>query len=127
MSFAKEAFKQLFRKAATREYPFEKVSLPPGFRGRPIWDLKKCIGCGLCQSTCPTAAIELVGKGVTAEIKYHLDRCVFCAQCEEICPRAAITMSNEFELAGFDRSSMLYWYKREAQSKATAQQRKTVS
>ncbi len=113
MSFAKEAFKQLFRKSATCEYPFEKAELPSGFRGRPIWDLTKCLGCGLCQTTCPSGAVELVGKGATAEIKYYLDRCVFCAQCVEMCPRGAIVMSNEFELAGFDRSKMLYWYKRE--------------
>jgi formate hydrogenlyase subunit 6/NADH:ubiquinone oxidoreductase subunit I len=55
----------------------------------------------------------MMGKGMDSEIKYHLDRCVFCGQCAEICPRKAITMSEEYELAGFDRSKMLYVYVRE--------------
>jgi len=112
LSMAKEAFEQLFHKSATTKYPRQKAVTPPGFRGRPVWDMTKCIGCSLCQNNCPSGAIELVGKGMECEIKYYLDRCVFCSQCAEICPKGAIKMCDEFELAGFDRSKMLYWYKR---------------
>jgi Fe-S-cluster-containing hydrogenase component 2 len=30
--------------------------------GRVVADLKRCIGCGLCVSTCPTKALSLVRK-----------------------------------------------------------------
>jgi len=62
---------------------------------------------------CPSSAIEMIGKELEAEIKHYVDRCMFCGQCAEICPKNAIRMSEEYELAGFDRSKMLYEYKRD--------------
>lgn len=113
LSLAKEAGKQLFRKQCTLKYPYEKSPLPTGFRGRPKWDMEKCIGCILCSGICPTKAIELVGKGNSAEIRYYLDRCIYCGECAEVCPKDAIIMSEEFEVAGFDRSKMHFSYKKE--------------
>jgi formate hydrogenlyase subunit 6/NADH:ubiquinone oxidoreductase subunit I len=113
LALIKEALRQLFKKPATLEYPYKKSTLPRDFRGRPIWDINKCVGCGLCVYVCPSSAIEMVGKGLKAEIKHYVDRCMFCGQCEETCPKNAIRMSEEYELAGFDRSKMLYEYKRD--------------
>jgi len=39
-----------------------------------------------------------------AEINHYVDRCMFCGQCAEICPENAIRMSEEYELADFDRA-----------------------
>jgi len=60
--------------------------------------------CGLCSSVCPSGAIEMIGKGLEAEIKHYVGRCMFCGQCAEICPENAIRMSEEYELADFDRA-----------------------
>jgi hydrogenase-4 component H len=110
MSLVREALKQLRKKPCTLKYPFEKAVTPPGFRGRPQWDMDKCILCILCQNACPPGAIKLVGKGREAEVVFSLDRCIFCGECAEACPKGAVTMSGEFELAGTDRANMVFHY-----------------
>jgi len=75
--------------------------------------MEKCIGCILCSSICSSGAITLVRNGKNVEIRYHLDRCIYCGECAEVCPKEAIVMTEEFEVAGFDRSKMLYCYKKE--------------
>lgn len=112
LAVARELFKHIFKKPFTLKYPFEKKTPFKGLRGRPAWNLERCIGCGLCYRDCPSGAIEMIGKGSKAEFRHHLDLCLFCAQCEESCPRGAITMTEEYELAGFDSANMIVEFKR---------------
>jgi len=112
VSIAREASKRLFSKPSTLRYPFEKPTVPSGLRGIPVWSMENCILCILCQTTCPPAAIKMTPKGPDAGIEFRLDRCIFCGECADICPKKVITMSDRFELAGDDRSKMVYSYKK---------------
>ena len=41
----------------TLKYPFEPHPPAKGFRGQPVWDHHKCVGCGGCAAHCPARTI----------------------------------------------------------------------
>ncbi len=85
----------------TLPYPFKPVEAPPEYRGKPVVDPSKCIGCGACANACPPDAIRMEideAKGVKRLI-LDVSRCIRCARCEEVCPMGAVKLSREFELA----------------------------
>lgn len=112
----KELLRHLLKKPVTLKYPFEKTPPPKDLRGRPVLDLRRCTGCGLCYRDCPSGAIEMIGTGSEAEFRHYLDRCLFCGQCEENCPQNAITMTEEYELASYERAGMVIEFKREGKT-----------
>lgn len=84
----------------TLPYPAEARPVPEKFRGRPIFNAAKCIGCAGCANNCP--AREILVFDVCQEIrilKYLGRRCAYCGRCADLCPEKAITMSHEFENA----------------------------
>lgn len=84
----------------TLPYPAESERPPEHFRGRPIFDSAKCIGCAGCANNCP--AREILVFDVCQEVrilKYLGRRCTYCGRCADLCPEKAITMSGEFENA----------------------------
>ena len=51
-------------------------------------DAEKCVGCGVCEGTCPVGAIKLNdGKATVDEAA-----CVSCSACAGECPCQAITV-----------------------------------
>jgi len=111
--FLPEVVRHLFRKAATVQYPFEKLSIPQDFRGTPVLKKELCIVCKACSRDCPAEAIEidqLPEEPGTQEKKFrmviHNDRCVHCAQCAESCPTGAIALNQDYELAVFNRRQL---------------------
>jgi hydrogenase-4 component H len=100
LSKIKEAMLGLKAGRVTFPYPPRGRPVPARFRGRPIFDAAKCIGCAGCANNCP--AREILVFDVCQEIrvlKYLGRRCTYCGRCAEVCPEKAITMSHEFENA----------------------------
>ncbi|MDD2709875.1 MAG: 4Fe-4S binding protein [Verrucomicrobiae bacterium] len=84
----------------TLPYPRETRPVPPRFRGRPVFDAAKCVGCGGCASNCPAREILMVDLCQEVRVvKYIGRRCTYCGRCADVCPEKAITMSKEFETA----------------------------
>jgi len=118
-----------FSRPVTVQYPEEPVRLYPRFRGRhelrryeegPYQGLERCIGCALCAAYCPTQCIYVQagenrdgvqrspGERYAVVYEINLLRCIFCGFCEEACPVEAIVLTNHYELASYDRDSMIY-------------------
>lgn len=84
----------------TLPYPFKPRPTADGFRGRPIFDAMKCIGCGGCANNCPAREILIFDpKQEIRVIKYLGRRCTYCGRCADVCPEKAITMDLDFETA----------------------------
>lgn len=107
-----ELLTSVTRKASTIAYPNRTRPPVDGLRGRVIWQIETCIGCGLCPQTCPAEAIVMTGKSAQAEITYYLNRCIYCGDCVIVCPTQSIKVVPEYELAFTDQQHMVIHYYR---------------
>ena len=113
------AFKEIFKKKKTINYPFEKGSISPRFRGEhalrryPNGE-ERCIACKLCEAVCPAQAItiesEIRSDGSRKTTRYDIDmlKCIYCGLCEESCPVDAIVQGPNFEFATETREELYY-------------------
>ena len=122
----KTTFGRVTEGVYTIEYPEEKTPVYPRFRGRHKLQrfdetgLEKCVGCSLCAAACPADCIRVVaaentpdnqvsaGERYAAVYEINLARCIFCGYCELACPFDAITMGNDYELADYSRSDLIF-------------------
>jgi NADH-quinone oxidoreductase subunit I len=111
-----EMIGNLFSKPSTICYPYEKVPVPGGFRGRVEIIDENCIGCARCSRVCPASCITMVDGPREMEVKgkklmrkkkpeVAIYRCIRCGLCEEHCPQEpkAIRLTVEFSGSGADR------------------------
>jgi ech hydrogenase subunit F len=94
MSMLTSSLKNLFRRPFTTRYPQEPADLPPGNRGRILYDMSKCIFCRRCERSCPTTAITTNKEAKTQTVVRN--RCLACNTCVEVCPTQTITMVEEY-------------------------------
>ena len=125
MAIEPEVLRNLLKKRpVTLKYPEERIDVPE-FRGPPVVDIEKCVGCGMCVRVCPPQAIELIG-GVGKAFKglrINLGACIYCGMCAENCPRKAIEMTNSYENFADNADNFIVEYLKEKaeEQKASAQ------
>ncbi len=113
------AFFYMFKKRATVNYPFEKGTISPRFRGEhalrryPDGE-ERCIACKLCEAVCPAQAITIESEqredGSRRTTRYDIDmlKCIYCGLCQESCPVDAIVQGPNFEFATETREELYY-------------------
>ena len=100
----------------TIQYPEQRRAYSHRFRGHHILTSRpdgslRCVACFLCAQACPAECIHIeAGEHPDVNIEkyptvYEIDmlRCVFCGYCVDACPEEAIIMSNNYDMAYFNR------------------------
>lgn len=108
-------FDHMHRRPITVQYPYEKLIPSERFRGRIHFEFDKCISCEVCVRVCPIN-LPVVDWEFNKETKkkklnhYSIDFgvCIFCGNCVEYCPTNCLSMTEEYELATYDRHELNY-------------------
>ena len=93
----------------TVNYPFVPSPPPPSFRGKPVFDEDRCVGCGICVDRCPSKAIEIEDLGSKRRLTVHYNRCIYCAFCNYNCqPLEGVKPSQDYKLIFTDKSEAVH-------------------
>ncbi len=108
-------FDHMRRRPVTVQYPYEKLIPSERFRGRIHFEFDKCIACEVCVRVCPIN-LPIVDwefdkstkKKVLSNYSIDFGVCIFCGNCVEYCPTNCLSMTEEYELAAYDRHELNY-------------------
>lgn len=98
--------KEFFKKKSTVQYPEEHTPRSSRFRGllalrRYSNGEERCIGCKLCEATCPAMAIQIESEerddGTRRTTRFDIDafKCIHCGLCEQACPVDSIVLTDK--------------------------------
>jgi len=124
VSGLKTTLRHFFGPKETMEYPEQRPTIPPGYRGVPTLvkdpnGREKCVSCQLCEFVCPPKAIRItpgeIPPGATndhvekAPQAFDIDmlRCIYCGLCQEVCPEEAIWLQQQYTMTGYTREEMV--------------------
>ena len=113
-------FKNLRKSEYTISYPEQRRAYSHRYRGHHILTTRpdgsvRCVACFLCATNCPAECIHIEAAeqpDVNVEkypVVYEIDmlRCIFCGYCVDACPEEAIIMSNNSDMAYFNREQTI--------------------
>jgi NADH-quinone oxidoreductase subunit I len=100
------------------QYPEQRLSFAPRYRGIHEFEAEKCIACDMCAKACPVdciyidkekAAPPLKGFVVTG-FKIDYTKCMFCALCVDPCPVDCIFMGSTYDISCYSRDGCIVDY-----------------
>ncbi len=122
----KITLKYCFQKTVTVQYPEQRLSFAPRYRGIHEFEAEKCIACDMCAKACPVDCIYIdksgprkidKKKGIVDEgdpkngalLRFAIDysKCLFCALCTEPCPTECIHMGKLHDLSSYTREDVV--------------------
>jgi NADH-quinone oxidoreductase subunit I len=119
----KITLKYCFQKTVTVQYPEQRLSFAPRYRGIHEFEADRCIACDMCAKACPVDCIY-IDKTAPRKIdkktnkvdpkggellRYAIDysKCLFCALCTEPCPTDCIHMGKLHDLSSYTREDVV--------------------
>lgn len=117
----KITLKYCFQKTVTVQYPEQRLSFAPRYRGIHEFEAERCIACENCVKACPVNCIYIdktaprkidknTNRAVGGElVRYAIDysKCLFCALCTEPCPTDCIHMGKLHDLSSYSREDVV--------------------
>jgi formate hydrogenlyase subunit 6/NADH:ubiquinone oxidoreductase subunit I len=125
------AWKHLFTRSVTLQYPTERWTMPERSRARLSNKIEDCIGCAQCSRVCPSSCIEIrmekrgkdeppvfASDGTPIKLRtylYNIDMslCCYCGLCTFSCPTHCLVMTGDYEYSVYDKSEHLYRFAKE--------------